>query len=146
VPFLIDHHLRKHIKESSDDPLEEVSGTLGVTGSADTVLVIKRKRHSPDGTLFVTGRDVEEHQKGLKWNEDDMRWNLSTDAPEATLTEERLKVIELLKKTGPLSPHKVAERLGKKPGAMRKLVAAMYADEQLDKNGKSEYFVPKHDG
>src|SRR5262249_43451065 len=54
-------------KLGSEDPLEEVSGTLGLTGAADTTLVLRRDRGKHDATLFVTGRDVEEREVALDW-------------------------------------------------------------------------------
>ena len=55
VALLIVHHSRK---ESGNDFLASVSGTYGITGSADTTAVIRRKRLEPLGTIVVTGRDV----------------------------------------------------------------------------------------
>jgi hypothetical protein len=52
------HHNRKN--ESSDDFLDDVSGTLGLTGSMDTIINLKRKRTEKNGTLSITGRDVDE--------------------------------------------------------------------------------------
>jgi hypothetical protein len=40
--------------------LDKVSGTQGVAGGADTVLILSRKRGEPDGLLQVTGRDVDD--------------------------------------------------------------------------------------
>jgi RecA-family ATPase len=51
------HHTRK---AESDDFLDDVSGTLGLVGSVDTVITLKRARTGDAGTLSVTGRDVEE--------------------------------------------------------------------------------------
>ena len=51
------HHSRKN---SSEDFLEEVSGTLGLAGSVDTVIALKRARTRGEATPSVTGRDVEE--------------------------------------------------------------------------------------
>jgi RecA-family ATPase len=51
------HHTRKG---ESDDFLDDVSGTLGLVGSVDTVITLKRARTGDVGTLSVTGRDVEE--------------------------------------------------------------------------------------
>ena len=54
---LINHHVRK---ERATDWIELISGTNAVTGFADTVAVLVRKRHETTGRLLVTGRDVEE--------------------------------------------------------------------------------------
>ena len=37
-----------------------VSGTYGITGSVDTIVVVRRKRNEAFGTIHVTGRDVAE--------------------------------------------------------------------------------------
>jgi hypothetical protein len=49
-----------HTKGASDDFTDDVSGTLGLVGSVDTVITLKRTRNTNTGTLSVTGRDVEE--------------------------------------------------------------------------------------
>jgi len=51
------HHNRKG---GSDDFLDQVSGTLGLAGSVDTVITLNRERTGTSGTLSVTGRDVDE--------------------------------------------------------------------------------------
>ena len=56
VGLLIVHHSKK---DAGDDFLASVSGTYGITGSADTTLVIQRKRLETFGKLVVTGRDVQ---------------------------------------------------------------------------------------
>jgi hypothetical protein len=50
-----------------------VSGTYGITGSADTTLVIQRKRLETFGKLVVTGRDVEEVEEPVQFN--GMTWS-----------------------------------------------------------------------
>ncbi|AQA02106.1 hypothetical protein BVC93_06325 [Mycobacterium sp. MS1601] len=51
------HHNRKG---DSDDFLDQVSGTLGLSGSVDTIITLNRERTGASGTLSVTGRDVDE--------------------------------------------------------------------------------------
>ena len=51
------HHNRK---SESEDFVDNVSGTLGLSGSVDTVITLNRKRNEPSGLLNVTGRDVDE--------------------------------------------------------------------------------------
>ena len=43
---------------AADDPLEAVSGTNGVTGAADAVLVLNRDAKGT--TLYGRGRDIED--------------------------------------------------------------------------------------
>ena len=51
------HHNRKG---DSADFLDQVSGTLGLAGSVDTIITLGRERTGTSGTLSVTGRDVDE--------------------------------------------------------------------------------------
>lgn len=56
------HHDRK---AGSEDFVDSVSGTNGLAGAADTIVVLARARQSTDGLLMVTGRDVEESEYAL---------------------------------------------------------------------------------
>ena len=51
------HHTRK---ASSEDFVDDLSGTLGLAGSADYLLVLRRKRQSNEATFQITGRDAPE--------------------------------------------------------------------------------------
>ena len=65
------HHTRK---TGAEDWLDTVSGTQGIAGSADYILVLRRKRKSDEGTLAVTGRDVAENEYAV--NTDNGIWSL----------------------------------------------------------------------
>ena len=70
--LLVNHHDRK---ASSDDFVDAVSGTHGLAGAADTVIVLTRNRHETDGLLRVTGRDVAEGEYALNF-ESGSTWTL----------------------------------------------------------------------
>lgn len=55
--IVVVHHTRK---ADSPDFLDAVSGTQGLAGSADTIVVLSRERLSKDATLRVTSRDAAE--------------------------------------------------------------------------------------
>jgi RecA-family ATPase len=55
MTLLINHHDRK---AGSDDFVDSVSGTHGLAGAADTIVVLSRDRQETAGLLKVTGRDV----------------------------------------------------------------------------------------
>jgi len=67
------HHDRK---ATSDDFVERVSGTNGLAGAADTVIVLARKRQSPDGLIQITGRDVPEREYAVTMNSSGI-WTLA---------------------------------------------------------------------
>ena len=62
--LVINHHARK---ATSDDFVDAVSGTHGLAGAADTVLVLTRNRTETPGLLQVSGRDVAEGEYALNF-------------------------------------------------------------------------------
>ncbi|TSD45021.1 AAA family ATPase [Rhodococcus sp. KBS0724] len=82
--LLVVHHTRK---AESSDFVDAVSGTQGIAGSADFILVLARKRKSDDAVLAVTGRDVPENEYALTTS--DGRWSLDgMDLTDAAATVE----------------------------------------------------------
>lgn len=63
--LLTNHHDRK---AGSDDFVDSVSGTHGLAGAADTILVLNRARHESSGLVKVTGRDVAEGEYTLRFD------------------------------------------------------------------------------
>lgn len=57
------HHSRK---AESADFVDASSGTQGLAGSTDFMLVLTRKRHQDDAVLAVTGRDVSEAEYAVR--------------------------------------------------------------------------------
>lgn len=71
---------------ADEDIMNTVSGSSGITGSADSIWVLKRaSRGVEDATLMVTGRDVEFRE--LKLALRDCRWNLIERTSEEELEE-----------------------------------------------------------
>jgi biotin operon repressor len=110
VPFLVVHHLRK---EAATDPLESVSGTAGLTGSADTVLVLKREPKDSFGLLYVRGRDVPEAEIAMQFDEATGKWLRLVGADDFRLSKERRDIIRAMQDFGDASPAELASALGK---------------------------------
>jgi hypothetical protein len=146
IAVLVIHHLRKM---DSDDPLELLSGTLGLPGAADSVLVMKRERGKDDATLFVTGRDVEERELAVEWDEALWQWVHRGSAEEYRRSEARKDILRLLEKEGePLSPREIADAVGKKDTAVRQLLRSMVQDGEVLRHGTSSqtrYTLPEGD-
>jgi AAA domain-containing protein len=60
--LLMNHHDRKAV---AADFVDSVSGTNGIAGGADTVLVLTRDRNQADGLLQVTGRGAWANRRPL---------------------------------------------------------------------------------
>jgi len=61
---LVNHHDRK---ADADDFVDSVSGTHGLAGAADTIVVLTRPRLQDDGLVKVTGRDVPEGEYAVRF-------------------------------------------------------------------------------
>lgn len=117
VALVIVHHARK---EASDDFVQSVSGTYGVTGSADAILVIRRKRLEAFGMLLTTGRDIPDAEVSVRFDEG--RWTL---APEmlAQASFERAEVFKAIETAGrPIFPAAIAANLGMERTSVQHMV------------------------
>jgi hypothetical protein len=127
-------------KLDAADPLDEVSGTLGLTGAADGVAVLKRERGQHDATLFLTGRDMDEREIALRWDAEYALWSILGDAEEYRLSKERKEVVGLLQSAGePLRPMEVADRLGKPRPTIKGLLWRMADAGQIERAGAGKY-------
>lgn len=129
VAIVLVFHTRKMV---SDDPLEMVSGTLGVSGAADAVLVLRRERGQADASLFVTGRDVEEQDLALKWEtEDTLGWTLLGQAEDFRRSRERQVILDTIKEMPGMTPSEIADVVDKSRGSVRKLLFSMVRDGEV---------------
>ena len=129
------HHDRK---AEAEDFLDSVSGSHGITGAADTILVLRRSRGSSDAVLHVTGRDVEEDAHGLTF--DAGLWTL-TNTPIPDATDERNAIALWLAEHGPAGPSEVAAALYRTPESVRQTMTRMRKQGQLVGGGQA-YRVP----
>lgn len=98
IAIALFHHNRKG---SAEDILEEVSGSMGTSGCADTIAVMKRDRGQDAATLFVTGRDIEGEQLyGLQFDKTLLSWRISGQGPEIGLSEEKQDILDIVQEHG----------------------------------------------
>jgi len=95
VAIVVVHHTRK---AAADDWLDSVSGTTGLTGVADSTIVLKRERGQADAFLFGTGRDLPDYELPLKFDDDTCRWRkLDMSAEEAHATSDQAAILRALR-------------------------------------------------
>ena len=143
VAILIVHHLRKL---GAEDPLDQVSGSMGLTGGADGALVLNRQRGRADVYLYVTGRDIEEEKElALSWDSTTATWKIAGDAEEYRTSKERQEIVECLRSLGePAGPKDVSEALGKPYNNVKQLMWKMGNEGDLRSVGGGKY-VPVTD-
>ena len=79
VALLLVHHLRK--MRDDGDPFAMISGTTGISGAADTMLVLIKENRSDSSARFsVVGRDVESLDAVLRFDRETCRWANLGDA------------------------------------------------------------------
>ena len=79
VALLLVHHLRKMADDT--DPFNRISGTTGLSGAADTMMVLsKERREAENATLSIVGRDVESADTVLHFNRETCKWDNLGDA------------------------------------------------------------------
>jgi hypothetical protein len=138
VAIVIIHHARKM---ASDDPLDLISGSLGLSGAADAALIMQRTRGEAGAVLICTGRDFEDKGLALHFDKELLGWTILGDAADLKRSDERLAVFELLKKSGPLGPKAVSDLLGKQYSSTKKLLWTMSKDGELCADKKGVYSV-----
>jgi AAA domain len=136
IAVVVLHHTRKM---EADDPLDSISGSLGLAGCADTSLVLNRT--SQGTTLYLRGRDVEEAEHAVSFDPLTCRWTIMGDAAEIHRSESRGAVLAVLEDaTETMSPAEIASaaclpknnvdqqlyRMGK-TGEVTKLARGRYA-------------------
>jgi hypothetical protein len=125
VSILAVHHLRK---TGSSDVLDEITGSIGMTGAVDGTLILKRERGQAEASLFVTGRDIErEQQLALSFDVTTALWSVIGNAEEIGRTRARQEIIELLREQGPdgMNPREIAEALEKNYHTTRSILRKM---------------------
>lgn len=105
------HHTRKL---GANDPVDLVSGTHGLAGAADAILVLQREPNGGDATLYLRGRDVEEAQFTLTYDRQSGAWAIAGAARSEPLSETRERIISALEAAYPeaLSPKEIAAATG----------------------------------
>jgi hypothetical protein len=104
---LLVHHAKK--QDEFKDPFELALGSQGQFGVLDVMLVIDRPRMSGDGVLYVTGRDIDEGQHSIRFDQATGLWHATTPSLQQALdvTAERFAVLQAIKagnsKTGDIA-------------------------------------------
>jgi hypothetical protein len=142
VAILVVHHTRK---ASAEDFLDAVSGTQGIAGAADAVLVLSRSRGRAQAVLKVTGRDVAEAEYPLDFDAGIGTWKLlDGPASDYEVSDERRRILHALRESEGLGPKAIAEAADVKYDVVKHLVRRMVDDGQLDTDGNGHYFHSLH--
>ncbi|HET8843666.1 MAG TPA: bifunctional DNA primase/polymerase [Ktedonobacteraceae bacterium] len=136
ITLLVLHHTRK---SAGGDVFEEISGSTGLTGAADCSLVLTRQRGQHEASLHVTGRDIDEQELALTFNQETLTWQCTGSANERQLSHTRQEILDLLKERGTMTPIEIAEGLGKVRSTIRSVISRMLRDQDVFKDEQGRY-------
>lgn len=133
LALIVVHHVRK---AEAEDPLEAVSGTNGLTGAADTILVLNRGTDGPK--LYGRGRDIEELEKALRL--DRGVWSVLGDADDVKRSEQQQKILAALTDAiGIMTPAEIAKETGIPGTSVRHMLGRLVKDGKAEKNSFGQY-------
>jgi RecA-family ATPase len=139
IAILVLHHDRK---AEADDPFDTVSGTLGLTGAADTILILKRQ-YDGSVVLHARGRDIEESDTALRFDKTTCRWAIVGAASEVRRSAERKRVISALTEAGTsLSVREIMADAKLKRNAADVLLGRMAKDGEIERVDRGKYALP----
>ena len=131
------HHTRKMV---ADDAFDEVSGTRGLTGAADSVLVLRRDPCTRQPVLYGRGRDMEEIENALEFDKQTGTWTVLGAAWQVADTVERREIQQVLgRSVDPMTPTEIAERLGKSRQNIQKMLTKMLDDGKIEQVKRGLY-------
>ena len=129
-------HYNKGIHE---DPLNAVTGSTGLTGVVDTVVMLDRPRGSKgqsEATLRITGRDVEEVEYAVQFDGALGRWTILGDVVDAKASREAVELLQVLARIGhPCKAEDVAMAMGITQPAAKKRLYRAALNGLIDKQG-----------
>jgi hypothetical protein len=140
VAIVVVHHVRKM---EADDPFDMVSGTNGLTGAADTILVLRKQ--SGNATLHARGRDIEEKETACAFNRETCRWTLLGEAETVHSSGERAAIIEALSiaESGQMQVLEILAATGRRDrNALDQLLYKMHRKGDLIRVKRGLYGLP----
>lgn len=140
-------------KAGSADFVEQVTGSNGFTGAADTILVLQRERTSEEGTLSVTSRDGREgvyriERAGSSWVLSGGDLDRAAQAAEQSFLADGLgdlarDILGYVAAHPDSSPAEIKKVLpDTTPGAVDKALKRLHDSGRLIKTGRGRYRHP----
>ena len=110
--------------------------------TVDTVLVLKRDQGSPYAVLYIRGRDIQETEIAMQFDDDTGRWIKLGPADDFRKSQERKAVVRALIDAGKaMTPAEMVDVLGKKRGTVKVLLHRMAKDGEIVSLGNGTYMT-----
>ena len=144
VCVVLVHHNSKGAS-SGGDFLKAISGSMGLPGAADTVMVLQRGRGDQTATLKVTGRDVEDQSIHLYRDPSTGGW--TTDNPLSPRAGDvAIQTLSLARKCNVITAFDVMEETGAKEDNAKKTLQRLAETGKLERVRPGVYRLPRPGG
>ena len=100
--------------------MEKVIGSIGITGTAETIFVMEQFMGKQDCKLTVTGKDVEQCEKYLAWNTHG--FDIGDDVREANLGATQKLILELIREALRCTQKYIVDTIDKDQGQVSKAI------------------------
>ncbi len=138
VGVLVIHHLRKM---DAEDPFDTVSGSTGLTGAADSTLILTRRDSDGGVILYGRGRDLEEFECGLEFDADTCRWRDLGDPVQAFASDTRSAIFDTIR-AGFCTPGDITRETEIDAMNVRQTLKRMVRSGDLKKEKRGVYSIP----
>lgn len=122
-------------KTSSDDPINNVLGSTGLAGQADSVLVVERKRTSAETKIFIGGNHGKETTIKARFEFPLFHLVAEGESNEPSLAPADRLLYDALYEHGPASVAMIASIVGKETAAVRTGLARLKNKGLAEKAG-----------
>lgn len=133
LAIIVNTHSRK---ADGNDPIDDISGSVGKPGAVDHTWVLRRGHSDQHAELHYTLRRGGKGARHLTFDPHLITWRLGGDAKEVALTALRLEILDALA-DGPLHPGDVTKMLTAAEGHARKQFQILMRQKLIEKDDRS---------
>ncbi|MBA2548794.1 MAG: AAA family ATPase [Burkholderiaceae bacterium] len=140
VTLLFVHHTRK---AEADDVFDEISGTLGINGAVDQMIVLRRlPGDHKQASLYMRGRDLIDDPEMVVELRDGW-WQYVGELSAVAVTDARRQIVEILAEAdAPMSTAEILKATGKKNrSSLSTLLGKMVEARQLTRLHRGRFAI-----
>jgi hypothetical protein len=144
--FAAEHHVAVAVvthlrKAEAEDTFDTVSGTLGLTGAPDTVLILKRDGGG-EFVLHGRGRDLTEIEQAMQFNRNACTWTMMGDAEHFRAETGRGAILAAMAEIGePTTPKEVATMAHMRANAVQQAMLRLARAGEIHRVAHGKYAV-----
>lgn len=137
VAIVIVHHTNKGALSS--DPFDRVNGTGGISGAADTTLIMARNDQGLI-ELYGRGREIEEIETAVSFDKMTCTWSVKGNASEVSMSDTAAAIMRVLSDASePMGPTDIAAACGHKAVVVRQHLPRLAKDGKIEKTGRGKW-------